>query len=267
MFKKIIRYSSLYLQYFKKHIKVIMEYKIDFLIGSASIIMQQLIAIFFLQIIFNHIEKLNGWNFYEMLFIYALAYLGRSIHHIFFDNLWTLGWGYIRTGDFDRLLLRPVNPLFQLVSERVQQDGLGQIIVGGIVLFISSKEIGLQFNFSIILLLLLMIISSGIIFISINLFFISFSFWIVDSIALTSSVFQLNEYAQYPINIYNKYITFVITWIIPYGFTAFYPASYIIKDKGFIHIGALTPLIAIISFIIAYRFWKYGIRNYTSTGN
>ena len=60
-----------------------MEYKIDFLIGSASIIMQQLIAIFFLQIIFSHIEKLNGWNFYEMLFIYAVAYLGRSIHHIF----------------------------------------------------------------------------------------------------------------------------------------------------------------------------------------
>ena len=89
----------------------------------------------------------------------------------------------------------------------------------------------------------------------------------MDSLALTSSVFQLNEYAQYPINIYNKYITFVITWIIPYGFTAFYPASYIIEDKGFIHIGVLTPLIAILSFIVAYRFWKYGIRNYTSTGN
>ncbi|WP_251128133.1 ABC-2 family transporter protein [Exiguobacterium sp. s48] len=101
------RYTKLYWLYAKNHFKVMMEYRMDFLIGVLSVFGQQFAALFFLSIVFQHIESLNGWGFYEILFIYGIAFLGRAVHHIFFDNLWTIGWQYIRTGNLDRILMRP----------------------------------------------------------------------------------------------------------------------------------------------------------------
>ncbi|WP_210364160.1 ABC-2 family transporter protein [Bacillus sp. REN3] len=67
-------------------------------------------------ILFGH-EQINGWTFNEILFIYGIAATGRSIHQIFFDNLWTLGWQYIHPGKLDSLLIRPVNPLFHVEAD------------------------------------------------------------------------------------------------------------------------------------------------------
>ncbi|WP_417897054.1 ABC-2 family transporter protein [Bacillus haimaensis] len=267
MWKITKRYSFLYSRYFANHLKVMMEYKTDFFIGLFSVMVQQFTALFFLKIVFDHIDVLKGWTFYEILFIYAIAFLGRSIHHIFFDNLWTLGWQYVQTGNFDRLLLRPVNPLFQVVAERVQQDGFGQLIIGGIVLSIASAQLDIQWSIGTILMLLVFILSSGIIFVAINLFFITFSFWMVDSLPIVVSVFQLSEFARYPLTIYPRAITLIITWVVPYGFTAYYPATYFFEGSAHMWLAVLTPIIAVVSFMIAYWFWNRGIRAFTSTGS
>lgn len=261
------RYLKLYLHYASKHIKVMLEYRVDFLIGMFSTIIQQGISIVFLKIIFNNIQELKGWSFYEILFIFSIAFLGRSIHHIFFDNLWTLGWQYIRSGNFERLLLRPVNPLFQVISERFQQDGIGQFVIGSIMMFISANHLGIQWGVAKIAILILFILSSGIIFVAINLFFITFSFWMVDSLPIVVSVFGLSEFARYPVSIYHKSITLIITWLIPYGFTAFYPANYFLANHGVSKLALITPIIAIGCFIIAYKFWNYGVKHYESTGH
>lgn len=90
------RYIKLYWLYLKNHVKVMMEYRGDFIIGTSSVMLQQFTAIFFVSVVFHHIDAINGWSFYEILFIYGIAMTGRSIHHIFFDNLWTIGWQYIK---------------------------------------------------------------------------------------------------------------------------------------------------------------------------
>lgn len=261
------RYAKLYWLYAKNHFKVMMEYRMDFLIGVLSVFGQQFAALFFLSIVFQHIESLNGWGFYEILFIYGIAFLGRAVHHIFFDNLWTIGWQYIRTGNLDRILMRPVNPLFQIVAERVQQDGFGQLLIGGSVLWLASNELGMTWSMMDILVLLVMVLASGMIYIAVNLFFATFSFWMIDSLPVVFAVFSLSDFARYPMTIYSKVIMFVLTYIIPFGFTAFYPAMYFFEGRGFTMFALATPLVAILSLIIAYRFWLYGLRAFASTGS
>ncbi|PEZ02909.1 ABC transporter permease [Bacillus sp. AFS018417] len=266
MLHTLKRYAFLYTVYFKQHLKVMMEYKVDFLIGISSVFIQQFASIFFIKVVFDHIETLKGWNFYQILLIYGIAFAGRAIHHIFFDNLWTIGWQYIRTGNLDRLLIRPINPLFQIVAERVQQDGFGQLIIGGIILSYSTSHLNISMTIGNVLMLLVMIISSGFIFVALNLFFITFSFWMTDSLPVVSAVFSLSDFSRYPITIYNKVIAFILTFIIPYSFTSFYPAAFFF-DKGYKWVSLCTPLVAIILCFIAYRFWKYGLSVFTSTGS
>lgn len=244
-----------------------MEYRVDFLIGISSVMLQQFASIFFVKIVFDHIEQLNGWTFYEILFIYGIATSGRSIHHIFFDNLWTLGWQYIRPGNLDRLLIRPINPLFHVVAERVQQDGFGQLLIGLIVIFTAVPHLNMEWGIASILLLILMIISSGLIFVAVNLFFATLSFWMIDSLPVVWAVFNLSDFARYPLTIYHKGIRIFLTWVIPYGFTAFYPASLFIEHSGYQSLALWSPIVATVVCIIAYTFWNKGLRAFASTGS
>jgi len=88
----------------------------------------------------------------------------------------------------------------------------------------------------------------------------------MNSYIIMSSVNSLQEFAFYPILIYPKFIGFILTWIIPYAFASFYPADYFLH-KGFEHYSMLTPVIAIILWVIALRVWEFGLKNYSSTGS
>lgn len=244
-----------------------MEYRVDFLIGALSILFIQTTSILFVKIVFDHIHTLQGWTFHEVLFIYGIAATGRSIHQFFFENLWVLGSAYIRTGNFDRILLRPIPPLFHLIADRIQPDGIGQLIIGVIVLGIAIPELSMPWGGLETLILALLILSSGLIFIAVNLFFATFSFWMVDSFPIMSTTYQLSSFTNYPLTIYNKGLRFVLTWIIPYGFTSFYPAAVFVDQGGYHTVGYLTPVVAILCCMIAYFFWKRGLRSFASTGH
>jgi ABC-2 type transport system permease protein len=261
------RYIALYWVFVKLRFKIWMEYRIDFLVGILSVLFIQGTTILFVSFLFEQIGQLDGWGYYEVLFVFGVAICGRSIHHIFFDNLWVFGWGYIRSGNFDRLLIRPVNPLFHLIADRVQQDGIGQLILGVIVLNISAGQIGVDWGLLEIALLLLMIVASGVIFISINLIMATLSFWMTDSLPIMWAVHNFSDFARYPMGIYHTFVRGLLTWVIPYAFTAFYPATLFLNKNEWIVFAWMTPVVAIVLALIAYRFWLFGLRAYSGTGS
>lgn len=128
------KYIKLYVKFLKQYIKTLMEYRIDFILGLIGFVLVQLAGIVFIKLIFNVIPTLDGWSFYEILFIYGFAQIPRGIDHIFTDYLWIFSWKTIVKGEFDKYLLRPINPLFQVISESFQPDGLGEVIIGFILL-------------------------------------------------------------------------------------------------------------------------------------
>ena len=88
----------------------------------------------------------------------------------------------------------------------------------------------------------------------------------MNSHIIMDCVNSFQEFAFYPISIYPKIIGFILTWIFPYAFASFYPADYFLHMQYGI-LSVLTPVIAILLWIIALRVWKWGLKNYESTGS
>ena len=127
------RYMKLYLKFLQQYIKTLIEYRADFILGLVGFVLVQFVGVIFIQLIFNSIPNLQGWSFYEILFIYGFAQIPRGIDHVFTDYLWIFSWKTIVQGEFDKYLVRPLNPLFQVISEKFQPDGFGEIIIGTIL--------------------------------------------------------------------------------------------------------------------------------------
>jgi ABC-2 type transport system permease protein len=260
------RYLTLYGYFLQQRFKILMEYKANFVIGASSTIILQISSLLTIWVVMSQIPSLNGWELDQILLIYGLITLAKSINHMFADNLWTIGRQYIRSGAFDRFLVRPIDPLFHLLADRFCHDGIGNFLVGSILVVVSMNHLAIPWTAANISFLLLAVLSGGLIFIALNLNTGTSAFWLMDAVPVMRVVFDNHLFAQYPLSIYPKAIGILLTWIIPYGFASFYPATQLMGIQSS-QLAWLAPLVAVILLLIGYQVWRLGLGHYAGTGS
>ena len=264
--KTIKRYLRLYRVLISQFFKVVLQSKVDFLMGLFGFFFTQVAGILFLYLVFAQIPHLQGWSLEQLIFIYGFAQIPRGIDHLFTDNIWLVAWRLVINGDFDRYMLRPMNVFFQVIAEKLQPDALGELLVGSILVVYSTMQGAVVWNAGKILLFAVSVIAGALIYTSVKLFFASFSFWIKRSGPFLQFAYELADFAKYPTDIYAKGIRFVITWVIPFAFVAYLPASYFLGVRS----GAVIVvecLIALVFWLAAYGLFCAGLRRYESAGN
>ena len=262
----LAHYIALYWLFLKNRLKVLMEYRVNFLIGASSTVFVQAAALLTIWVVMTQIPDLDGWSLPEILFIYGLLTLSKSINHMFADNLWTIGRDYVRTGAFDRFMVRPIDPLSHLLADRFCHDGIGNFLVGLLLVVIAATRLDIVWTPLTLGYLALMVLSGGFIFIALNLMTSVSGFWLMDSVPVTRVVFEMHEFAKYPLTIYPRAIGIFLTVLIPYGFASFYPASYVLGREVAPALAWGAPLVATVLMIVALGVWRFGLRHYSSTG-
>ena len=260
------KYLRLSFCLFKMNMKKIKQYKKDAFIGIISNLLTQVASIVFLWVIFDNIKVFAGWTYYEELLIYGVFSICRGLNNIFFDNLWVVGKEYIRKGTFDMLIVRPANVLFLIIKEKIQLDGVGTLILGVAITCKAINSLKINLTFIMIMYFLLVFILGTLIIAGINLIFTVSSFWVVKSNNIIWIVFSLADFAQYPIEIFGKFLGSVFTFIIPYGFVSYYPVAILQGKYSYIYL--LYEIMAVlVIWIVGLCLWKVGIKKYESSGN
>lgn len=261
------RYCKLYRVLISQFFKSVLQSKVDFLLGLLGFFFTQVSGILFLHLVFQQIPDLNGWSLNQLIFIYGFAQIPRGIDHLLTDNIWLVAWRLVINGDFDRYMLRPMNVYFQVIAEKLQPDALGELLVGTILIIYSVSKGIIMTGIPQTVLFLISVCAGTLIYTSIKLFFASFAFWIKRSGPFLQFAYELAEFAKYPTEIYAKGIRILITWIIPFAFVAYLPASYFLGKTESAHVILIECIIAVLFWSIAYYVFKQGIKHYESAGN
>lgn len=257
---------SIYLSMLLCSIKSMMEYRIDFIIGMISQLLTQVVELIFIWIVFQNTETLAGWTFDRLLLLYGITMLTISIVDFLFDSIYDIGPKYIKDGEFDKLLLRPIHPLISVMGDTKSLTAFGYMLIS--LILIISMLIKLQINITFVLIakIILFAFSGALIIGAIMIMLSVTSFYTYKSNEIIWSVYKIYTFAQYPIEIYNKFIRILITIILPFAFATYYPTlNYLNMENGWLMY--LSPLVAIIFLIIAVKIWNWGLNKYRSTGN
>lgn len=262
---KLKKYKDIYLKTFKVNLKSIMIYDIDFIIGIIAMFIKTLINFSIILIIFNIVSDINGWTFEQMLFLYGFSTTSFAIWHCFFINTITIPY-YIKTGEFDRFLTKPFNPLFLILVEGFDEDGWSELLFGLIISVISILKLHLYTP--IILIIPPLWIVCSLIYAGISIILSTVSFFTIDNVDITDLTLQLNEFSKYPINIYGKIIMILFTLIFPIGFASYYPSLIFINGitSTNIFFVFITFAYSIIFFIFSIFIWMKCLKKYTSSG-
>lgn len=260
------QYLSLYAVLVRTQLKALSQYRADFLIGVIGSAVLQMATILFLWAIMRRVPSMHGWTLDELLLLVGLMMVSRALCHMFAENLWTLGRDYVRTGDFDRLLVRPIDPLFHLLANRFCTEGLGTLVVGSIVLIHALDASAVAWTPANAVILPVVILSGGVIFFALNLIAAVTAFWVIDPIPVIGSIFFTHELGKYPLSIYRKPVRFVVTWLVPYGLISYYPGA-VLLGRGTGWMVLLCPIMALVLLGVALAWWRVGLRHYGSTGS
>ncbi len=260
------RYLRLYRVLVAQFLKTIMQSRVDFLIGLLGFFFTQVMGIAFLYLVFQQIPDLQGWTLDQLIFIYGFAQIPRGIDHLFTDNIWLVAYRLVINGDFDRYMLRPMNIFFQVIAEKLQPDALGELLIGTILVVRSLTKGIVIVDGLHVALFFVSIFAGALIYTSIKLFFASLAFWLKVSGPFLQIAYDMANFAKYPTEIYSKGVRFLITWVIPFAFVAYLPASFFMKaDTSAVVV--IECGIAFVFWWIAYALFHRGTQVYESAGN
>ena len=264
--KKLLYYLRIYFLVQAQYIKSRMQYRADFLISAVGMFFTSLTTIGVFWVIFDTIPQLAGWDFDQLVFIYAFYMLSTAPMQILFDNFWQLRFHVIE-GTFIKYYFRPLNMMFYYTSEMFDLKGLIQLALGIGLFMYASNALQIEWNGLRLALLVVTLFSAALVIISIMIMAACSTFWVYNSYPVMDLAWRLREFSPYPMTIFDGFYKFLFTYIIPIGFVAYYPSQLFLNPEAAPVLIYFSPLVGGLLFMLAYWVWMKGVNGYTGTGS
>lgn len=260
------RHWMLFWQYFAQYAKVQIGYRGDFLISLCTSFAATVFALGFVVVLFRN-NQLRDWPFPEILFLYGFSLIPYGIFNVVSLNLYDFGNNYIIEGKFDRVLLRPVSSLFQVLFETFRIESFQEVATGIFCMWWGTHSLHVAWTPMKIGMLIFFGICAAVIYVSIFLMLSTVSFWFEDRIGVHPPVWNVIAFGRYPLSIYSGYVRFVLCWIIPFGLASFYPSVHMLSHAVTPDYAPFVPVVAAVCLTLAILLWNFGTRHYSSTGS
>lgn len=258
----------IYASFLLVHLRTALAYEADFWIGIIGVALTHGVGVVFVWVLFGQVPQVAGWQLWEVAFLYALSIIPRGLTELLCDGQWRLRH-LINRGEFDRLLVRPVSPALQVITQLSSIHGLGSIILGSIVLNRALGELGITWSITDWLVLLLTLVCGTLIMGALTFATNCQGFW--DSGSNSSFPFlvqNMAEFAKFPLTLYDRFVQGLLTWIVPFACVSYYPALVLLgRPEAHLWMVGVAPLAAMGTFVVAAFVWRQGLALYQGTGH
>jgi ABC-2 type transport system permease protein len=222
--------------------------------------------------LFHRFGSVGGWSFGEAALFYALVNIMFSLADLLSRGFEVFGTDFVRTGAFDRVLLRPRAAALQLAGYEVRLSRLGRLIQASIVLVFATNLIPIAWDAQAVAIALWAVAGGIALFMGIMVLQATLAFWTVDSLEIMNVLsYGGVQAAQYPLNIYAAWFRRVLTFGLPLAGVAYYPVLAILRRPD--PLGApdwllpFTPLAGFAFLALSFVAWRAGMARYSSTGS
>ncbi|MBD5131015.1 MAG: hypothetical protein HDT28_00235 [Clostridiales bacterium] len=263
----MLKELKLYPKYVSMSLRSGLSYKADSIIMMISFAITEAISLSTIYLIVGSVPAIGVWSFETLAFLFGFVLIPKSIDHIFTDNLWILAYRAIRRGDLDVYLTRPINPLFQYVAEVFKWDGIGELVVGIVVMSVFAPMTGIAWTASGVIGLILCALLGIFCFTGIKLLFASLAFWVKSAGIFLNTIYNISNYAKYPVRYMGKAFASIMFFVIPFGLFLYYPVECLITGANIWWAVLYSFIAAVILMTLAFTMWHFGIRRYESAGN
>ena len=248
-----------------------LAYRTSFALHVVAQLIGQGIELVAILVVFTQVTSLGGFDRDEVVLMYALAATAFGLADLSVGQVEELPT-YIRTGELDVLLLRPLGTLVQILSADIALKRVGKVVTGLAVLAYAYATSGIDWTPLRVLVAATAPLCGAVIFGAVWVAANTVSFWVVDGREVANSVTYGSNFAtSYPITVYGPWLRRVLCFAVPGAFVAYFPALALLgrpDPLGFpLWLQYAPPLVAALAVGGAALVWRTGVRRYQGTGS
>ena len=223
---------------------------------------------------FGRIGTLAGggqWGMAEVALLYGMASLSFAL-----AEAWARGFDtfdrMVKSGEFDRILLRPRSTVLQIVGREVQLMRIGRFAQGVIVLAWATSSLDVAWTAGKAALVLVSILGGASLFSGLFVLQATIAFWTTESLEVMNAfTYGGMETAQYPLTIYPAWFRRFFTYVVPLACLNYFPSLAILDRPDPLGTPAvwhwISPSVGLVFLLAALKLWQVGVRHYRSTGS
>jgi ABC-2 type transport system permease protein len=244
----------------------------------ASVVLQALgqllvTAVEFLGIwaLFDRFGSLRGWSLPQVAVLYGLADVTFALADSLGRGFDLLG-GLLKSGDFDRLLLRPRSPVLQLMGQELTLMRAGRLVQGSAILLWGAHAAGVTWSVPRLLLVAAAVAGGICLYLGLTILQGTSTFWTIETLEIWNAFSYGGNYAtQYPLPIYRRWFRRFLLVVLPLGCINYLPGVTILGRPDPLGVPLalrwLSPLAGPIFLALALQAWRLGLRRHASTGS
>jgi ABC-2 type transport system permease protein len=263
---------GLYARYVAASIKGQMQYPASFVLLSIGQFLSTIVEFVGVWALFHRFESLHGFTLPQVALFYAAVNISFALADMLSRGFEVFGPQFVKTGEFDRLLLRPRAPLLQLLGYELRLTRLGRFLQGALILGVAVSLLDLAWDIRAVALFTAAIIGGVALFVGLVILQATLAFWTVESLEVANTLTYGGVFAAgYPIEIYSKWFREFFTFVVPLSCVAYFPIVGVLGIED--PLGTpwwflwLSPLAGLLFLAAAVVMWRRGVRHYTSSGS
>jgi ABC-2 type transport system permease protein len=262
---------SLYWQFVMVSLKSQMQYRASFLFSALGQFLATGIEIVGIWALFERFGSLTQWTLPQVAMFYGVVHCSFALADALSSGFDQFSM-HVKTGDFDRLLLRPRGTVLQLMGQELALRRIGRLAQGLMVLVWAIGVLDVQWGWLQIGLLGFTMLGGVCLFFGLIVIQATIAFWTTETLELMNTMtYGGVETAQYPMAIYQPALRRFFTLVVPLACVTYFPIVALLGIEDPLGtsrtLQQVAPLAGVLFLWGALQLWKYGVKHYTSTGS
>jgi ABC-2 type transport system permease protein len=249
-------------QFIKMRIAARMAYRVDFVASLGIFTLLQMVGPLFIATIYHAGAQFPGWSLDEALLLQGILISVKGFSFMFFFELFRRTALYVRRGTFDMYLLRPISCLSLLVMDAFDEEDIGPVLGGALLIGYSVFRLGAPRGY--VLPALALGFFGVLFFFSLTVFFAAITIRLVNTLRLTELIEISMLFASYPRTIFPQFLGTVFTLFFPLFILSSLPAAALL-GKSFTGSG-LACLAVLVFLALSLLAWRASLARYASAG-
>ncbi|MCE9644595.1 MAG: ABC-2 family transporter protein [Chloroflexi bacterium] len=252
--------------FFKVNVQMSLAYRADTIVNILLNLMWLGWELLSLNIIFSNTSTLGGWGFGELI---ALLGVFRLVNTIMMAIIWPNTEKFnqsIRDGSMDYTILQPVNSMFLVTFSRITVWRIWDLILAITLMVVGINMSGDTTTALHILTFMLLATTGTIVIYSLWIVLIALTFWFTKFDNNVTILHALLDSGRYPATVYPVWLRIIVTFIVPIAVATTIPLQAL---RGELNSGQVLGffLVGVVSFLLATRVWKAGLKRYSGASS
>ena len=263
--------GAAYLALVRSRLAAQASYRASFAFEVAAQALLALVEFVEVFVVFHQVKALGGFSFAEVGLLYGISSAAFGIADIFFGHTERMPF-YVRTGQLDAFLLRPLGALGQVVTSEFSMRRLGRVVTGLVVLVVAVAHTHIEWTAARALLMVVTPLAAAVVFSALFVATAAFSFWFVEGTEFANAFTYGGQYlASFPMTVLQTAVRRFFTFVVPIAFVAYLPTLALLgrPDPAGLPswLSWSSPLVAVVVSIAAGLLWRAGVRRYVGAAS